>query len=46
MLSEGRRVMDILMQELPMSQAAALAARISGARKKLLYEYGLESSPE
>lgn len=40
-LSEGRRVMSILMQELPMSQAAALAARISGARKKLLYEYGL-----
>ena len=38
---EAQRVMDVLREELPMSQAAALAAKICGVRKKLLYEYGL-----
>jgi len=38
---EAQHVMDVLCEELPMSQAAALAAKISGVRKKLLYEYGL-----
>jgi 16S rRNA (cytidine1402-2'-O)-methyltransferase len=38
---EAQRVMDVLCEELPMSQAAALAAKVSGVRKKLLYEYGL-----
>jgi 16S rRNA (cytidine1402-2'-O)-methyltransferase len=40
-LMEAQRVMDVLCEELPMSQAATLAAKISGVRKKLLYEYGL-----
>lgn len=34
-------IMDVLCEELPLSQAASLAARISGVRKKLLYGYGL-----
>jgi hypothetical protein len=36
--------MDVLLTELSVSQAASLAARISGARKKVLYEYGLEKT--
>lgn len=39
--AEGRRILAILLEELPLSQASALAARISGARKKILYNYGL-----
>ncbi len=40
-IEKGRSIMDILLTELSVSQAANLAARISGARKKVLYEYGL-----
>jgi len=40
-LEEGRSMMDILLTELSVSQAASLAARMSGARKKALYDYGL-----
>ena len=40
-IEKGRLIMDILLTELSVSQAASLAARISGARKKFLYEYGL-----
>lgn len=40
-LENGRLIMDVLLTELSVSQAASLAARISGARKKVLYEYGL-----
>ncbi|WP_455199044.1 16S rRNA (cytidine(1402)-2'-O)-methyltransferase [Kaarinaea lacus] len=39
--AEGQRILAILLEELPLSQASALAARISGARKKTLYQYGL-----
>ncbi|MEO8040691.1 MAG: SAM-dependent methyltransferase, partial [Betaproteobacteria bacterium] len=38
---EGSRVLDLLMRELPASQAAKLAARITGARKSDLYEQAL-----
>ena len=41
-VEKGRLVMDVLLTELSVSQAASLAARISGTRKKVLYEYGLE----
>ncbi|MEA1888621.1 MAG: 16S rRNA (cytidine(1402)-2'-O)-methyltransferase [Pseudomonadota bacterium] len=41
-IEAGRLMMDVLLTELSVSQAASLAARMSGARKKLLYEYGLE----
>ena len=40
-LVAAQHTMDILCEELPLSQAASLAARISGVRKKRLYEYGL-----
>lgn len=40
-VENGRLIMDVLLTELSVSQAASLAARISGARKKALYEYGL-----
>ena len=43
-IEKGRSIMDILLTELSVSQAASLAARISGARKKVLYEYGLEKT--
>jgi 16S rRNA (cytidine1402-2'-O)-methyltransferase len=39
---QGQSVMDVLLSELTVSQAASLAARISGVRKKVLYDYGLE----
>jgi 16S rRNA (cytidine1402-2'-O)-methyltransferase len=37
-LAEGRRVFAILRQELPAAKAAKLAAAITGAPRKLLYE--------
>ena len=39
---EARRTLKVLLEELPLKQAAALAARITGARKNELYEVGLE----
>jgi 16S rRNA (cytidine1402-2'-O)-methyltransferase len=38
---EARRVFDILIDELPLKQAAVLAARITGTKKNPLYQYGL-----
>jgi 16S rRNA (cytidine1402-2'-O)-methyltransferase len=40
--AEGERVFDLLAAELPLKQAAALAAKITGAKKNSLYQYGLE----
>ena len=37
-LAEGRRVFDLLRRELPPSRAAKIAAEISGASRKLLYD--------
>lgn len=39
-LAEGRRIFAILREELPPARAAKLAAAISGAPRKLLYESG------
>lgn len=39
---QGLQVFDILVQELPLKQAAALAAKITGVKKNRLYQYGLE----
>jgi len=37
-LAEGRRVFELLRRELPPSRAAKIAAEISGASRKLLYD--------
>jgi 16S rRNA (cytidine1402-2'-O)-methyltransferase len=39
---EQDRVLRILAEELPLSQAAALAARLTGAKRNLLYKRGIE----
>lgn len=39
---ESLRVLDLLLKELPVKRAAALAAEITGARKNQLYQVALE----
>ncbi len=39
---EARRVFELLNDELSLKQAASLAAKITGVKKNLLYQYGLE----
>jgi len=41
-LTDAKRTLEILLEELPLKQAAALAARITGARKNELYQLALE----
>ncbi len=41
-LDEGGRVLDILLESLPASEAAKLAARITGAPRNALYKLALE----
>jgi 16S rRNA (cytidine1402-2'-O)-methyltransferase len=38
---EAQRILKILLSELSLSQASALAAKITGTRKKPLYQFGL-----
>lgn len=40
--AEAMRVLDVLLEELPLKQASALAARITGEKKNLLYKLALE----
>ncbi|SER15682.1 16S rRNA (cytidine1402-2'-O)-methyltransferase [Pseudomonas sp. NFACC02] len=40
--AEARRVLDLLLQEMPLKRAAALAAEITGVRKNLLYQVALD----
>lgn len=44
--AESERVMRLLLPELPVKKAAALTARITGAKKNLLYQQALEWSKE
>lgn len=39
--AEAQRILKLLLAELPLSQASALAAKITGVRKKPLYQLGL-----
>ncbi|TLP60122.1 16S rRNA (cytidine(1402)-2'-O)-methyltransferase [Pseudomonas mosselii] len=39
---EAQRVLDLLLAEMPLKRAAALAAQITGVRKNLLYQLALE----
>lgn len=43
---EARRVLALLLEELPVKQAAHLAARLTGARKNALYQTALEMKRE
>jgi 16S rRNA (cytidine1402-2'-O)-methyltransferase len=43
---EARRTLEILLDELPVKQAAALAAKITGARKNELYKLALRLRKE
>ena len=40
--TEARRVLEILLEELPLKQAAHLAAKLTGGRKNALYDLALE----
>lgn len=40
--TEAQRVLALLMAEMPLKRAAALAAEITGVRKNLLYQFALE----
>jgi 16S rRNA (cytidine1402-2'-O)-methyltransferase len=40
--AEARRVLDLLLKEMPLKRAAALAAEITGVRKNLLYQVALD----
>lgn len=44
--AETLRILDLLLAELPIKRAAALAAQITGARKNLLYQLALERKGE
>ena len=39
--AEAERVLKLLLEELPVKQAAALAAKITGAKKNVLYQFAL-----
>ena len=39
--SEAERVLRLLLDEMPLKQAAALAAKITGVKKNLLYQFAL-----
>ena len=39
--TEARRILGVLLEDLPLSQASALAARLTGLKKQQLYRLGL-----
>ncbi|MEJ2418672.1 MAG: 16S rRNA (cytidine(1402)-2'-O)-methyltransferase [Exilibacterium sp.] len=40
---ESQRIMAVLLEELPVKQAASLAARLTGRKKSLLYNWAIET---
>jgi 16S rRNA (cytidine1402-2'-O)-methyltransferase len=45
-LADARRTLEVLLEELPVKQAASLASKITGARKNELYAMALELKAE
>ena len=45
-LSDAHRILHLLLEELPVSQAAALAAKITGMKKNALYQIALQRRPQ
>lgn len=44
--AEARRILDLLLEEMPLKRAAALASEITGVRKNLLYQVALDKQKE
>ena len=44
--SESMRILDLLLKEMPLKRAAALAAQITGERKNVLYQVALDKQKE
>ena len=44
--AEATRVLDILLEDLSVKQASALAAKITGVKKKVLYQAALEKKAD
>ncbi|WP_122845305.1 16S rRNA (cytidine(1402)-2'-O)-methyltransferase [Pseudomonas viridiflava] len=44
--AEARRILDLLLEEMPLKRATALAAEITGVRKNLLYQVALDKQKE
>jgi 16S rRNA (cytidine1402-2'-O)-methyltransferase len=44
--TEARRILGLLLEEMPLKRAAALAAQITGVRKNLLYQVALDSQSD
>jgi 16S rRNA (cytidine1402-2'-O)-methyltransferase len=42
--AEAERIMGVLLDELPLKQAASLGAKLTGLKKNLLYQWALEKS--
>jgi 16S rRNA (cytidine1402-2'-O)-methyltransferase len=44
--ADAQRILKLLITELPLSQASALTAKITGCKKKPLYQFGLGLMPD
>ena len=44
--AEALHLLDVLLEELPLKQASALAAKFTGLNKKQLYQAGLDRKKE
>jgi len=44
--AQAKRTLALLLEELPLSRAVALASQITGARKNVLYQHALELKPD
>ena len=44
--SEAMRILNLLLEEMPLKRAAALAAQITGERKNVLYQVALDQQKD